>query len=348
MGIYNEQGEAVGAPDTRVILPKEKLGAHSTLGVQRRHHSHSSAHSGCPRKVLPKEQPLDLVYVVGGWGFDDQTCPVERFCTENNEWRMTAPMIRHRGDAAVCSLGGLIYTVGGHDEFTCLSSVEKYDPETNLWSGDVAALSSARSKMSLVEMEGYLYALGGHDGITCTNIVERYDPSQNTWMKMPSMRTRRSGAAAAVLDGFLYVMGGSDDDGPINSVERFSPLDGCWITCPPMQTARENPGCIVFLGHIYVAGGRDELLLELSTAERFDPENFRWTPVKRMKSKRYQVSLVVFNGSLLAVGGFDGITNLKTMELYNHETNSWRHFGSMKSKHPGGHVALVKTFCNVA
>lgn len=37
-----------------------------------------------------------------------------------------------------------------------------------------------------------------------------------------------------------------------------------------------------------------------------------------------QVSLVVFNGALLAVGGYDGVTNLKTVEVYNHETNTWR------------------------
>ncbi|XP_064165726.1 kelch-like protein diablo [Anguilla rostrata] len=346
MGVYNEQGEAVGERDTSVVLPVKSSGAHRPLGVRQRRST--VTHNGCPSKVPPKEQPVDMVYVVGGWSSDDPSCPVERFSAELNEWRMTAPMIRHRGDAAVCALGGLIYMAGGHDGVTCISNVEKYDPETNLWSGDVAPLSRPRSKVCLVEMEGYLYALGGHDDITCTNIVERYDPSQNTWMKLPPMRTRRSGAAAAVLAGYLYVMGGSNDDAPLNSVERYSPLDGCWATCPPMHTPRENPGCTVFLGQIYVAGGRDELLLELSTAERFDPENFHWSPVKCMKSKRHQVSLLVFNESLLAVGGSDGIINLKTMELYDHETNSWRHFGSTKSRHPGGHVVLMKTVPNIA
>ncbi len=37
-----------------------------------------------------------------------------------------------------------------------------------------------------------------------------------------------------------------------------------------------------------------------------------------------QVSLVLFNGFLLAIGGFDGVSDLKTMEAYGHETNSWR------------------------
>lgn len=33
---------------------------------------------------------------------------------------------------------------------------------------------------------------------------------------------------------------------------------------------------------------------------------------------------MLFNGFLLAIGGFDGVSDLKTMEAYDHETNSWR------------------------
>jgi len=33
---------------------------------------------------------------------------------------------------------------------------------------------------------------------------------------------------------------------------------------------------------------------------------------------------VLFNGFLLAIGGYDGVSDLKTMEAYNHEKNSWR------------------------
>lgn len=33
---------------------------------------------------------------------------------------------------------------------------------------------------------------------------------------------------------------------------------------------------------------------------------------------------MVFNGLLLAIGGSDGVSDLKSMEAYEHETNSWR------------------------
>lgn len=64
--------------------------------------------------------------VVGGWSKDDPSCPVEQFCPQYNEWKMTAPMLHHRSDPGVCTLGGAIYTVGGSDDVTCLSSVERW------------------------------------------------------------------------------------------------------------------------------------------------------------------------------------------------------------------------------
>lgn len=50
----------------------------------------------------------------------------------------------------------------------------RYNPNTNVWSSEVASLSGPRSGVCVVEMDGLMYALGGFDGMTCTNIVERY------------------------------------------------------------------------------------------------------------------------------------------------------------------------------
>uniref|UniRef100_A0AAQ4RIK0 Uncharacterized protein n=1 Tax=Gasterosteus aculeatus aculeatus TaxID=481459 RepID=A0AAQ4RIK0_GASAC len=308
MGVYNEQGAALEQPECRHTMLKERKG-------------------GSPRRrgrLLPKDVSNNKMFMVGGWTRDDPSCRVEQFCPEYNEWRAAARMVNGRGKVAVASLDGRIYAAGGADHVRCYSSVERYDPETDSWSTDVAPLSSPRSGVSLVAMDGYLYAIGGHDGITAMNTVERYDPQMNTWSKQRAMLSRRSGAAAAVLGGHLYVMGGNDGEVALDSVERYSPADGTWSKCAHMLSPREDAGCAVYLGRIYVAGGKDELNLKLCGAERFDPDAARWTPVKRMRSKRDDTSLVVFNGALMAVGGSDGVTTLKTIEAYCHETNEWR------------------------
>ena len=50
----------------------------------------------------------------------------------------------------------------------------------------------------------------------------------------------------------------------------------------------------------------------------------------------------VVNGQLMAVGGFDGTTYLKTVEIYDPETKSWRMCGSMNFRRLGGGVGVVK------
>lgn len=338
MRILDEQGAAVGGTVTDLM---KKSGQKSP----QESHFPLSPHITCVRssKRSPQKQLMDTMFIVGGWTPTSASCAVERFYPFYNEWRTMAPMLKRCGDVAVCSLGGMIFTTGGRDDITCVSSVEKYDPSMDVWSREVASLSSPRSGVCVVEMDGFMFALGGFDGAVCTNTVERYDPVLNTWTKIAPIHQHRSGAAAAVLDGFIYVMGGTDGDTPLNSVERFNPLEGTWRLCPPMRTAREQPGCAIYFGRIYVAGGRDELRLELSTAEKFDPDNQKWTPVKPMGHKRFQVSLTVFGGTLLAVGGSDGISTLISVEAYNPDSNTWRHFGCMKTKHAGGGVVLLKT-----
>ncbi|KAA8592554.1 hypothetical protein FQN60_018009 [Etheostoma spectabile] len=328
MGVCDEQGAALEEPESCHMLIKEsKGGSHR----RRQHMPTPLAPRSHLSKLPPKDAFNDMMFVVGGWTQTNPSCLVEQFCPEYNEWRTAARMVNSRGNVAVGTLDGKIYTVGGEDNIRCYSSVERYNPDTDSWSTDVVPLSSPRSGVCLVAMDGYLFAIGGHDGIAAINSVERYDPKMNTWSKQTAMLTRRTRAVAAVLEGHLYVMGGNDGDTVLNSVERYNPVDGTWSICAHMLSPRENAGCAVYLGHIYVAGGKDELSLELCGAERFNPDTMRWTPM----------SLVVFNGTLMAVGGSDGVTNLKTIEAYSHETNTWRHFGSTKSKHPGGRVAVL-------
>uniref|UniRef100_A0A3B3BTP6 Kelch-like protein diablo n=1 Tax=Oryzias melastigma TaxID=30732 RepID=A0A3B3BTP6_ORYME len=284
----------------------------------------------------------DMMFMVGGWMQSDPSFLVERFCPDVNEWRSTAHVFNNRAGVAVAALEGRIYTAGGENNAQRYSSVERYSPDSDCWSTDVAPLSSPRSGVCLVAMDGYLYAAGGHDGFTAVNIVERYDPHTNEWSKQPPMLTRRSRAAAAVLQGHLYVIGGNDGENALSSVERYDPLEGTWSVCSHMLSPRESAGCAAYMGHIYVAGGKDELNLKLCSAERFDPCEMRWSSVKCMRSKRESVSLAVFNGVLLAIGGHDGDSDLKSIDIYDHETNSWRYFGSLKSKHPGGRVAVLR------
>ena len=49
----------------------------------------------------------------------------------------------------------------------------RYDPQTNQWSSDVAPTSSCRTSVGVAVLDGYMYAVGGQDGVSCLNFVER-------------------------------------------------------------------------------------------------------------------------------------------------------------------------------
>ena len=69
-----------------------------------------------------------------------------------------------------------------------------------------------------------MYVVGGFDGVNQLRSCERFNPRTGVWeevgweatderrdgapAQVPSMRSARSGVAAAALDGLLYVVGG--------------------------------------------------------------------------------------------------------------------------------------------
>ena len=87
----------------------------------------------------------------------------------------------------------MVYAIGGHDGTSYLQTVEKYDPNNNMWSTDVATTSTCRTSVGVAVLDGYLYAIGGQDGGSCLDLVERYDPINNRWERKASMKTRRLG-----------------------------------------------------------------------------------------------------------------------------------------------------------
>ncbi|XP_048395239.1 kelch-like protein 20 isoform X3 [Stegostoma tigrinum] len=240
--------------------------------------------------------------------------------------------------------GEVLFAVGGWCSGDAISSVERYDPQTNEWRM-VASMSKRRCGVGVSVLDDLLYAVGGHDGSSYLNSVERFDPKENKWARVASMSTRRLGVAVAVLGGFLYAVGGSDGTSPLNTVERYSPQENRWHTIAPMGTRRKHLGCSVYQDMIYAVGGRDDTT-ELSSAERFNPRTNQWSPVVAMTSRRSGVGLAVVNGQLMAVGGFDGTTYLKTIEVYDPDANTWRLYGGMNYRRLGGGVGVIKmTHC---
>ena len=64
------------------------------------------------------------------------------------------------------------FVVGGWCSGDAISSVERYDPQTNEWRM-VAPMNKRRCGVGVAVLNDLLYAVGGHDGQSYLNSVER-------------------------------------------------------------------------------------------------------------------------------------------------------------------------------
>lgn len=71
-----------------------------------------------------------------------------------------------------------LLSIGGFDDNSPLSSVERFDPRLNRWEY-VAELTTPRGGVGIATLMGKIYAVGGHNGNAYLNTVECYDPLMN-------------------------------------------------------------------------------------------------------------------------------------------------------------------------
>jgi len=182
----------------------------------------------------------EFIYAVGG--FDGSaglnTAEVlDMSVNGSHEWRSIASMSTRRSSVGVGVLGGLIYAVGGYDGNSrqCLSSVEVYNPEQDLWS-PVTDMFVRRSGAGVGVLNGILYSVGGHDGPVVRNSVECYNQDNNRWSPVADMNYARRNAGVITHGGVLYVIGGDDGTSNLASVEMYNPKTDVWSVIPANMT----------------------------------------------------------------------------------------------------------------
>jgi kelch-like protein 1/4/5 len=77
-----------------------------------------------------------------------------------------ATMATPRHGLGVAILEGPLYAVGGHDGWSYLNTVERWDPVGRSWSY-VCPMSVSRSTAGVAVLGKFLYVCGGRDGGSC-------------------------------------------------------------------------------------------------------------------------------------------------------------------------------------
>lgn len=132
---------------------------------------------------------------------------------------------------AAVVLDGYIYVIGGRNrDGRLLSSVLRYDPASDIWHTDVAAVPEPREEAAAVVLDGKIYVIGGAiDDERPTGTVIAYDSEKDEWTEAGTLQHPRFGHRAAVVADQIWVVGGRGEDKQlVGEIESYSPSEAAW------------------------------------------------------------------------------------------------------------------------
>jgi uncharacterized repeat protein (TIGR02543 family) len=261
---------------------------------------------------------------------------------EETSWTTKTSMPTARAELGVASVNDKIYAIGGISGST-LSTIEEYDPLTDLWEAK-AFMPTARRLMVVAAVNNKIYVIGGIGGsdpnhITYTNVTEEYDPLNDEWTTKSIFPIEEAfnnvlgnqyiGGAAA--GGKIYIVaysaGGTTSQCP---TYIYDPSNDTWDTGEPVPFTYTRYSVSSLNDTIYALGcyGLSSQSLKMA---KYDPISDSWLLVASPNVERRNAQIVAANGKIYAVGGtsmeFDDVVS--TIEEYDPSTDQWQEIESM-------------------
>jgi N-acetylneuraminic acid mutarotase len=176
------------------------------------------------------------IYVIGGVLDYAVLSAVEAYDPATDTWTRKADMPTARYHAAACVVDGRIYVSGGATKwglasgnFSCVPTVEVYDPATDTWT-QASDMPRVRMTHSSSVVAGKMYIIGGGDperqpGDMTFSTVDVYDPATDIWTTAADFPNPRGEHTSTVVDGKIYAIGGDIGPGaaPLSIVDEYDP-----------------------------------------------------------------------------------------------------------------------------
>jgi N-acetylneuraminic acid mutarotase len=205
-----------------------------------------------------------------------------------------------------------IYVMGGQVGDDGMTTVDVYDPVTDLWTQRASMLyKTVYPGISVVD--GRIYVMGGYTDVTSASsnaLVEEYNPATDTWTEKASMPAPREGLVTAVAGDKIYAIGGAyltaDSPTPevLAAVAEYDPATDTWTEKAPLPTVRTWAMGGVVDDKIYVIGGATQPISRiLSSLVEYDPAIDAWTEKSPMPAPRFGGAAVVHDGLIYVSGG---------------------------------------------
>lgn len=289
-------------------------------------------------KVLTTNSWMSLRNKLSGWTITGDV------------WATETPLPFLRRDAAVASVNGKIYVIGGvtgggYCVWSCPptyhSQVDEYDPATNLWTTK-ASMPTARYGLTAVALNNKIYAIGGYNASGYLAVNEEYDPATNAWVSKASMPTARMDLMGAAVNGKVYAIGGYNGS-DLAENQEYNSGTNAWVSRPAMPMGRRSAAAALANGKIYVVGGCCSGAQ--NTNYEYDPLTGIWTTKATMPTGRFYHTAVSANNKIYAIGGYAISKN----EEYDPAANSWvtytdwphTAYGTIAGAEAGGKIYVI-------
>jgi len=135
----------------------------------------------------------DQIYVIGGFSGKEWLNTVEKYNEENKTWKNVASMKHKRHYLAACAFNGencSIYVFGGFfggSDAEINDTIEKYDPDNNVWNSLALKLKSPLWACTAVPLQNNQIAILGGKNKNWNSEVFVLDTEEMKWGQIPSM-----------------------------------------------------------------------------------------------------------------------------------------------------------------
>ncbi len=191
------------------------------------------------------------------------TGATDAYRMNTDDWDSFANECNARYAHGVAVVGSYIYVFGGSDGFATMTSAQKLDIASEIWS-DIADLPSADGWMaSAAGSNGKVYSFGGAN---FPSRVLEYTPG-GSWTQLADMPQPRVYATAVAVGAYIYLIGGESAPSggtPYGDVVKFDPATGNWTNEGALPVSRVWPAAATDGTDLYVFGGLDGTTLPVT------------------------------------------------------------------------------------
>ena len=248
------------------------------------------------------------IYVFGGSDGTKTLSVVEVYDPNTDTWSTISDMPTDRAAMPTCVVNEKIYVIGGgnlrNGQFSWLSTVEEYDPETDTWSTK-ADMPRPTTLFPACEVDGKIYAIGGNNNLTYHKNIVVYDPSIDTWELKAEIPTPRNGLSACYMNGKIYTIGGwRTGYGCMKVVEVYDIGSDTWSKKTGLPFTIGYHTSFAVNGKILIISGEASDAGPLySSVYEYDPETETINEKAEIPAARAYFASAMVDGKIYVIGG---------------------------------------------